>query len=177
MTRQDEKQKLFDSIFLLHISTISTIHLQQVLELVKTNENGDVFFAQSVKSGMAEFWEERNFICAINDNRKENYPFKMKYVCKNDVFDEFSRVKIQRRQNKNCEVLKLNNSFVDLFQIYNNSQKNISFIYQEEELEDLSIFTSSYFSTGIAANEYRPEKNGFPWCDGHPIGLTPERTE
>ena len=142
--------------------TISSIHLQQVSELVKTNENGDIFFVQSVNSGTAAFWEERNIICAINDNRKENNPFKMKYVCKTDVFDEFSRVKIQRRQNKNCEVLKLNNSFVEEFQIYNNSQKNISFIYQEEQLADPSIFTSSYFSTVIAANEFRPEMDGFP---------------
>jgi hypothetical protein len=116
--------------------TISSIHLQQVLELVKTNENGEVFFAQSVNSGTAEFWEERNIICAINIDRKENYPFKMKYVCKNDVFDEFLRVKIQRRQNKNCEVLKLNNSFVEEFQVFNNSANNISFIYQEDELAD-----------------------------------------
>ena len=121
--------------------------------------------------GPAEFWEERNFICAIVINRKAVYPFKMNYVCKNDVFDEFSRVKIHRKQSKICEIFKLNNSFVEEFQLFNKLQKNISFIYQEDKLADPLIFTSSYFSTGIAAVDYRPEKDDFPWCNGHPIGL------
>ena len=153
---------------------ISRIHLQQALELVKINENGDVFIVQSVNSRPAEFWEERKIICAINIDQKDNYHFKNKYVCKNDVFDEFLRVKIQRRRNKICEFLKLNNSFVEEFEIFNISAENISFVY-EEEITDPLIFTSSYFLTGIAADEYRPEKSGFPWCNGHPIGLTPKR--
>ena len=154
--------------------SISRIHLKEALELVKINENSDVFIVQSVNSRPAEFWEERNIICAINIDRIENYHFKNKYVCKNDVFDEFSRVKIQRRRTKICELLKLNDSFVEEFQIFNISAENISFVYEEKDADPL-IFTSSYFLTGITADEYRPKQNGFPWCNGHPIGLTPER--
>ena len=125
--------------------SISRIHLNPAFDLVKTNENGDVFIVQSVNSGPAKFWEDRNIICAVNINRKADYLFKMNYICNNDVFNasDQKRVKIQRRRNKICEVLKLNSSFVEEFQLFNRSQKNVSFIYQEEEQNDPLIFASS----------------------------------
>ncbi|CBY32564.1 unnamed protein product [Oikopleura dioica] len=46
--------------------------------------------------------------------------------------------------------LKLNSSFVEEFQIFNDS-------------------SHFFFNTGVPSTEFNPERDGFSWCNGQPI--------
>ena len=110
----------------------------------------------------------------MNNNIEVSYPYKILYICENDVFDDQNRVKLQKQHSIQCEqgskrILKINNSFVEEFQLYNNSQINISYIY--EGTIDPRVYSSSIIWTGINSVEYNQEKYGFPWCHWQSFGL------
>ena len=131
---------------------ISHIFQKQALNLIQSNEAGIIYILQTIKTKRAEFWNDRKVICAINVNRRPE-PFEFGYVCKDDIFDDEKRVKIRKGNNITCELLKLNSSFVEEFQFFNDSQPFIFF-----------------FNTGVPSLEFSPERDGFSWCNGQPIG-------
>jgi len=87
----------------------------------------------------------------INRTNRRPEPFEFDYVCKDDIFDDKKRVKIRKGNNITCELLKLNSSFVEEFQFFNDS-------------------SHFFFNTGVPSTEFSQERDGFSWCSGQPIG-------
>jgi len=99
------------------------------------------------------------------------------YICKNEIFNEQGLLIIQSNFTADCELLKLNRSFIEEHQLLKLAKINDNWESRNHILDDSCILIKKTFfniildkhgsfveNTGWKNSDFSEEKTGIKWC-------------